>query len=395
MNGSIVPKPQKTYKIVVHQARFPARHFAGGRGASTIPVMFTLLQSSAKGRRGVLTTAHGTVQTPVFMPVATGGAMRGVTLEDLVALQSEILLCNTYHLHLRPGEKVVGDAGGLHGFLDWNGSILTDSGGFQVFSLKAIREITDAGVKFQSHLDGSPLFIGPEESIRIQWDLGADIIMCFDECPPSTADRAHQEDAVRRTLAWAERCRAIHDALKAERPTRTPPLLFGIVQGGLQRDLREHCARELVAIGFDGYAVGGLAVGETEEQMYEVLDWVCPLLPADKPRYLMGVGRIEQLHAAVAKGIDMFDCVLPMREARHGTIYTMKGEKLRITGNAFITDHSPIDPDSPAPTSRAHKRSYLSHLLRSEERYGETLACLQNLGVTLENMRRLRDELSA
>ena len=357
--------------------------------------MFTLLHTGPRGRRGTLTTGHGTVQTPVFMPVATGGAMRGVTLEDLVALRSEILLCNTYHLHLRPGEAVVAGAGGLHGFLDWGGSILTDSGGFHVFSLKAIRTITDDGVHFQSHLDGSPLFIGPEESIRIQWDLGADIIMCFDECPPSTADRAHQEAAVARTIAWAKRCRALHDRLKTERPERTPPLLFGIVQGGLERDLREQCARELVGIGFDGYAVGGLAVGETENQMYEVLDWVCPLLPVEQPRYLMGVGRLEQLYAAVERGIDMFDCVLPMREARHGTIYTINGEKLRITGSTFIDDHTPIDADSPAPTSRVHKRSYLSHLLRSNERYGETLACLQNLAVMLEHMRRLREELSA
>jgi queuine tRNA-ribosyltransferase len=349
---------------------------------------------------------HGDIPTPVFMPVATGGAMRGVTLEDLPVLGADVLLCNTYHLHLRPGEQTVAEAGGLHHFIGWDKPILTDSGGFQVFSLKDIREITDAGVKFSSHLDGSPLFLGPEEAITIQWKLGSDIIMCFDECPPSTAPRAAQVAAVDRTLRWAKECKRVHEEMKrrSSANTSTPsfpskpsqrsapsfPLLFGIVQGGLERDLREKCAQELIAIGFDGYAVGGLAVGETEDEMMSILDAVCPILPTDKPRYLMGVGRLHQIREAVAKGIDMFDCVLQMREARHGTIYLSNGTKIRIVNAEFSKDHSPIDLHSPAPTSRFHTKAYLNHLLRSNERYGETLACLQNLAVTFDVMKNLR-----
>lgn len=362
--------------------------------------MFTLERTSPAGRRGIVRTMHGAIPTPIFMPVATGGAMRGVTLEELDTLGADILLCNTYHLHVRPGEEVVRDAGGLHRFIGWNKPILTDSGGFQVFSLEAIREITDAGVKFQSHLDGSPLFIGPEESIRIQWALGSDIIMCFDECPPSTAPREQQIAAVERTLKWARVCKDVHKELKASSDSSESsessvrhPLLFGIVQGGLEPDLRAHCARELINIGFDGYAVGGLAVGETEDQMMQILDVVCPLLPEDKPRYLMGVGKIPQLIEAVGKGIDMFDCVLPTREARHGNVYLSSGEKLRITGASYQRDFSPIDADSPAPTSREHSKAYLSHLLRTGERYGETLACMQNLAVTIQAMKTLRETI--
>lgn len=364
--------------------------------------MFTLHNTSPLCRHGTVHTMHGDIPTPVFMPVATGGAMRGVTLEDLHVLGADVLLCNTYHLHLRPGEQTVADAGGLHHFIGWDKPILTDSGGFQVFSLKDIREITDAGVKFSSHLDGSPLFLGPEEAITIQWKLGSDIITCFDECPPSTAPRAAQVAAVDRTLRWAKECKRVHDEMKtksartAKKTTNidapSHPLLFGIVQGGLERDLREKCAQELITIGFDGYAVGGLAVGETEDEMMNILDAVCPILPTDKPRYLMGVGRLHQIREAVAKGIDMFDCVLQMREARHGTIYLSDGTKIRIVNAEFSKDYSPLDPHSPAPTSRSHTKAYLNHLLRSNERYGETLACLQNLAVTFEEMRKLRSE---
>jgi queuine tRNA-ribosyltransferase len=358
--------------------------------------MFELLSSSALGRRGRLKTAHGVLESPFFMPVGTAGAMKGVTHEDLLALGSQILLCNTYHLHLQPGDDVVEEAGGLHQFIGWEKPILTDSGGFQVFSLRTISKITEKGVDFRSHLDGSPLFIGPEESMRIQQRLGSDIIMAFDHCPPSTAPRAEILEAVDRTLRWAKKCKEVHqqfcDQLSSDAPR---PLLFGIVQGGVERDLREKCAQELQAIGFDGYAVGGLAVGETEDEMYGVLDAVCPLLPKDRPRYLMGVGRIEQMRAAVAKGIDMFDCVLPMREARHGTLYLSDGSRVRITSAPYRRDHSIIDPDSPAVTSRKHLKSYLCHLLRSKERLGESLACLQNLGITLESMRKLRGEMDA
>ncbi|NOS67430.1 MAG: tRNA guanosine(34) transglycosylase Tgt [Candidatus Peribacteraceae bacterium] len=349
--------------------------------------MFELHKSTSLGRRGVLYTAHGAIQSPFFMPVGTCGAMKGLTHQDLLDLGAQILLCNTYHLHLQPGETVVEEAGGIHDFIGWQKPVLTDSGGFQVFSLKAISKITEDGVHFQSHLNGDALFLGPEESIKIQHALGADIIMCFDHCPPSTAPRAEQEAAVGRTVRWAKECKRVHQELGSH------ALLFGIVQGGLEKDLRETCAREIVSIGFDGYAIGGLAVGETEEEMYRILDVVCPLLPEDKPRYLMGVGRIDQMKTAIGKGIDMFDCVLPMREARHGTIYLSSGEKIRIVNAEYRHDHSAIDPESPSPLGRLHKKSYLHHLLRANERLGETIACSQNLGITLEMYRNLRSEL--
>lgn len=357
--------------------------------------MFTLTKTTKHGRLGTLTTPHGAVETPVFMPVATAGAMKGVTLPDLETLGATMLLSNTYHLHLSPGEATVKRHGGLHGFLHWNKPILTDSGGFQVFSLKGLRTITDDGVTFQSHRDGSKHFIGPKEAMRIQHALGSDIRMCFDECPPSTADRKTQVAAVERTLRWAAACKKEHVRLLKGARGKKKPLLFGIVQGGLEQDLRERCARELVGIGFDGYAVGGLAVGETPEEMYRVLDWVCPLLPEDTPRYLMGVGRIEQLREAVKRGIDMFDCVLPMREGRHGTVYLSLTKKVRMQKAAFLKDGSPVDRSSPSPLSRRHSKAYLSHLLRLGERYGETIACMQNLGLTLKSMAALRATIRA
>lgn len=355
--------------------------------------MLELIATTPSGRRGRLATAHGVIETPFFMPVGTAGAMKGITHAELLSLGAQVLLSNTYHLHLQPGEDVIEEAGGLHEFIGWNKPMLTDSGGFQVFSLRTISDITERGVDFRSHLDGSPLFIGPEESMRIQHKLGADIIMCFDQCPPSTAPRTEIVEAVDRTLRWAVECKKWHEKLSSEHGRKM--LLFGIVQGGTERDLREKCAQELQAIGFDGYAVGGLAVGETEDEMYGVLDAVCPLLPEDKPRYLMGVGRIEQLKASVAKGIDMFDCVLPMREARHGTVYLSDGSRVRITGAAYRRDHSILDPHSPSSLSRIHKKSYLSHLLRSGERLGETIACMQNVGITCETMRELRSKMDA
>lgn len=353
--------------------------------------MFSLLKETSIGRRGTISTPHGPIETPVFFPVGTGGAMRGITLEELRTLKAPVLLCNTYHLHLQPGEAIVEEAGGLHKFINWDKPILTDSGGFQVFSLESIRKIEAHGVHFQSHLDGSPLFLGPEEAMTIQHKLGSDIIMCFDQCPPSTAPRNDQEDAVDRTLRWAKECKQHHERLKKERGTS--PLLFGIVQGGLEKDLRQKCAEELVAIGFDGYAVGGLAVGETENEMYDVLDFVCPFLPKDKPRYLMGVGRIEQHKRAVAAGIDVFDCVLPMREARHGKLYLSDGTSIKIEKATFAHDHSIIDADSPSPLSRVHTKSYLNYLFRANERSAETIACMQNLGLTLKAMERLRGEI--
>ncbi len=356
------------------------------------PRVFHLDASTPLGRRGRIDTAHGAIDTPVFFPVATDGAMRGLSLEDTRALGSLVLLCNTYHLHLQPGESIVEAAGGLHEFIGWDGPILTDSGGFQVFSLQDLLTIEEHGVRFQSHLDGSPLFLGPEQAMRIQHALGSDIIMCFDQCPPSTAARSVQVEAVDRTIRWAKECKQWHQKLKQEHGNN--PLLFGIVQGGLERDLREKCAQELIAIGFDGYAVGGLAVGETEDEMYGVLDVVCPILPENKPRYLMGVGRTGQHREAVKRGIDLFDCVLPMREARHGKIHLSDGSTINILNSEYRTDHSFIDPLSPSPMSRTHKKSYLAHLFRAKERYAETIACMQNLAVTLDGMRMLRESIT-
>lgn len=353
--------------------------------------MFTLEKTTLTGRKGVITTAHGKIQTPVFLPVATAGAMKGITFADLKAMDADMLLCNTYHLHLAPGEATVKKAGGLHSFIGWDKPILTDSGGFQVFSLEAIRKISDDGVEFRDHRSGALHFIGPKEAMQIQHALGADIIMCFDECPSSTADRTTQMKAVQRTLLWAKICKAEH--VKISKKKENPPLLFGIVQGGLEKDLRQHCTQELIKIGFDGYAIGGLAVGETEKQMYDVLDYVIPLLPQDKPRYLMGVGERRQLKAAIAKGIDMFDCVSPMREARHGNVWLSDGTKLRIRRADYASDHTPIDPHSPAATSRLHTKAYLRHLMQIGERYGETIACLQNMAVTLKMMKDLKTDI--
>jgi len=373
--------------------------------------VFTLKKQGKYGRLGTLRTPHGEIPTPVFMPVATAGAMKGITLGDLESLGADMLLCNTYHLHLSPGEKVVEAVGGLHAFTGWKKPILTDSGGFQVFSLQGIRTITKEGVHFKDHRSGALHFLGPKEAMRIQHALGADIIMCLDECPPSTAARGNQITAVDRTLHWAKECKKEHEKLlKKPKKPRSPkiigsssvssaslvssPLLFGIVQGGLEPDLRKKCAEELIAIGFDGYALGGLAVGETPEEMYDVLKLICPLLPATAPRYLMGVGDLGQMKEAIRLGIDFFDCVAPMREARHGNVWLSDGTKLRIRRSEYIRDSSPIDPKSPTPIGRTHMRSYLHHLLQIGERYGETIACLQNMAVTLETIRSIRKKIA-
>jgi len=355
--------------------------------------MFKLLNESDSGRRGTIQTAHGDIQTPFFMPVATAGVMKGITNDHLLDLGAQILLCNTYHLHLQPGDSIVEAAGGLHSFISWEKPILTDSGGFQVYSLRKTNDITDEGVQFRSHINGDELFLGPDESMAIQHALGADIIMVFDECPPSTSERSVIESAVDRSLRWAQRCKDLNEEHKKK--TGKLPLLFGIVQGGLHRDLREKCAEELIAIGFDGYAIGGLAVGESEADMLSMVETVCPILPKDQPRYLMGVGEVNQLRACVQRGIDMFDCVLPMRIARHGTVLLSDGGSLRITNSEYKTDHTPIDPESLSPLSRNHSRSYLCHLMRAKERMGETIAQMQNMAVTLKVMQDLRSEIEA
>jgi len=357
--------------------------------------MFTLKRETPMGRSGTILTPHGDLRTPAFLPVATAGAMKGLTHEDLLSLGADILLCNTYHLILYPGSHAIEMAGGLHHFLSWEKPILTDSGGFQVFSLRKLRRLDRDAVTFTSPRDGSLLTLTPEDAMQMQHALGADIIMCLDECPPSTASRKEIEKAVERTLRWALLCKKEHERRKkkSQRSAHSFPLLFSVVQGGLDHTLRRKCAEELIAIGFDGYAVGGLAVGESEEEMLDVLRTVCPLLPEARPRYLMGVGVIEQLEKCVALGIDMFDCVLPMRIGRHGTVLLSDGSSLRITNAEFKDAHVAIDGDSPCPEGRKYLRSFLHHLVKTGERLGETIACKQNMAVTLEAMRKLRDKI--
>lgn len=319
---------------------------------------------------GRLYTPHGAVDTPVFMPVGTQGTVKGLSPEEVAETGAQIVLCNTYHLYLRPGSDVVREAGGLHRFMAWNGPILTDSGGFQVFSLAALRRIQDDGVWFRSHIDGSAHFIGPVESMRIQEDLGSDIAMVFDECPPYPATREQVEQAVRRTLAWARVCRDVH-----RRPDQA---LFGIVQGGVYRDLREACARELVALDFPGYAIGGLSVGEPRELLFETLAWTVAALPREKPRYLMGVGTPEDMIDAIAAGVDMCDCVFPTRVARHGTVFTRTG-RIALRNAAYARDFTPLDPECDCYTCRTFTRAYVRHLLKANELLGARLASYHNL----------------
>lgn len=332
-------------------------------------------------RLGVLSTPHGEVETPLFMPVGTQATVKTLTPDNLYEIGTGIILANTYHLYLRPGPEIVRKAGGLHRFMNYRGPILTDSGGFQVFSLAALRKISDEGVQFASHLDGSSHFLSPEKSIAIQEALGADIIMCFDECPPYPSDHDHVAEAVRRTSQWAERCRAVH-----KRPDQS---LFGIVQGGVYPELRLRSARELIEMDFPGYAIGGLSVGESKEEMYPILDLMNSVLPADKPRYLMGVGTPEDLLEGVARGVDMFDCVMPTRIARHGAAYTAHG-RLNIKNAAFAEDFGPLDPECGCRVCREYSRAYLRHLVKSNEILGLILLSYHNVYFLVQLMRDIR-----
>ena len=332
-------------------------------------------------RAGVLATPRGEIPTPVFMPVGTLGTVKAMSPEELEEVGARIILCNTYHLYLRPGADVVREAGGLHAFTGWNRPILTDSGGFQVYSLAGLRRIADDGVWFRSHLDGSAHFLGPREATKIQEDLGADIAMCFDECAPYPASREEVEMAVQRTLAWARVCREVH--------TRPDQALFGIVQGGLHKDLREACARALVDLDFPGYAIGGLSVGEAKADMYEMTEWTARFLPPDKPRYLMGVGAPEDLVEGIARGVDMFDCVLPTRSARHGSVFTWSG-RITIRNAEFARDFTPLDPECGCYTCRRFTRAYIRHLLKSNEILGMRLTTYHNLAFLIDLVGRAR-----
>lgn len=344
---------------------------------------FTLKASGGpvSPRRGVLTTPHGTIETPVFMPVGTQGSVKGMSPHELVEMGASIILGNTYHLYLRPGTEVVREAGGLHRFMGWNGAILTDSGGFQVFSLAQLRRVEEEGVWFRSHLDGSAHFIGPEESIRIQEALGSDIAMAFDECPPYPCDAEPLRRAVERTLRWARRCREAH--------RRDDQALFGIVQGGVDRALREACAQELIELDFPGYAIGGLSVGEPKELMYQAIEWTNAVLPQERPRYLMGVGTPEDLLNGIARGVDMFDCVLPTRNARHGNVFTAQGN-ISVKSARYARDFTPLDPECGCYVCRHFTRAYIRHLLKANELLGLRLTTYHNLAFLLRLMEEAR-----
>jgi len=345
--------------------------------------MFSVGQADrgTSARVGTITTAHGLVETPTFMPVGTLGPVKGIDPQDLEALGFGLMLNNAYHLYLRPGHKVVAEMGGLHRFTGWPGAILTDSGGFQIFSLAKLCKVTDDGVSFQSHLDGSTHFITPETAIEIEEALGADIIMAFDQCVALPAERDVVRDAVRRTTLWAKRCQASR--------RRTDQALFGIVQGGLDRELRAASAKDLVALDFDGYAVGGLSVGESKNDMYTMLDTTVPELPSSKPRYLMGVGMPENLIEGVARGIDLFDCVVPSRHGRTGWLFTSSGRVL-IKQARYLRDEQPIDPACGCPICARYSRAYLHHLYNVKEMLASRLNTIHNLWYFSEFMRRMR-----
>ena len=342
--------------------------------------MYKLLTKDGMAKRGEFETVHGTIQTPVFMNVGTVGAIKGaVSTDDLRTIGTQVELSNTYHLHVRTGDKLIKQFGGLHKFMGWDKPILTDSGGFQVFSLSGLRKIKEEGVYFQSHIDGHHIFMGPEESMQIQSNLGSTIAMAFDECPSSRADRTYIQNSVDRTTRWLERCKKKMQELNSLPDTVNPhQMLFGINQGGVFADIRIEHAKRISEHDLDGYAVGGLAVGETHDEMYYILDEVVPYLPENKPTYLMGVGTPANIIEAVDRGIDFFDCVYPSRNGRHGHVYTHHG-KLNLFNKKFELDPRPIEEGCQCPACRTYSRAYIRHLLKAKEMLGMRLCVLHNL----------------
>ena len=342
--------------------------------------MYKLLTKDGMAKRGEFETVHGTIQTPVFMNVGTVGAIKGaVSTDDLRTIGTQVEVSNTYHLHVRTGDKLIKQFGGLHKFMGWDKPILTDSGGFQVFSLSGLRKIKEEGVYFQSHIDGHHIFMGPEESMQIQSNLGSTIAMAFDECPSSRADRTYIQNSVDRTTRWLERCKKKMQELNSLPDTVNPhQMLFGINQGGVFADIRIEHAKRISELDLDGYAVGGLAVGETHDEMYYILDEVVPYLPENKPTYLMGVGTPANIIEAVDRGIDFFDCVYPSRNGRHGHVYTHHG-KLNLFNKKFELDPRPIEEGCQCPSCRTYSRAYIRHLLKAKEMLGMRLCVLHNL----------------
>ena len=342
--------------------------------------MYELLKKDGMAKRGRFHTVHGTIETPVFMNVGTAAAIKGaVSTDDLRQIKTQVELSNTYHLHVRPGDEIVKKMGGLHRFMNWDKPILTDSGGFQVFSLASLRKIKEEGVHFHSHIDGRKIFMGPEESMQIQSNLGSTIAMAFDECPSSRADRTYIQNSVDRTTRWLERCKKKMQELNSLPDTVNPhQMLFGINQGGIFADIRIEHAKRISELDLDGYAVGGLAVGETHDEMYYILDEVVPYLPENKPTYLMGVGTPANIIEAVDRGIDFFDCVYPSRNGRHGHVYTYHG-KLNLFNKKFELDPRPIEEGCQCPACRTYSRAYIRHLLKAKEMLGMRLCVLHNL----------------
>lgn len=356
--------------------------------------MLKVIKKEGNARRCEFVTVHGTVQTPAFMNVATCGAIKGaVSALDLKDIHCQVQLCNTYHLHLRPGDENVKTLGGLHKFTRWDGPILTDSGGFQVFSLAKLRNIKEEGVYFSSHIDGRKIFMGPEESMRIQSNLGSTIAMAFDECVENPAKYDYAKKSCERTARWLERCKVEHDRLNALPDAVNPhQLLFGINQGCTFDDLRVEHMKEIAKLDLDGYAIGGLAVGEPKEDMYRIISAVEPYMPADKPRYLMGVGTPGNIIEGVSRGVDLFDCVMPSRNARHGHLFTWKGI-INLNNAKYALDESPIDDECDCPTCRNFSRAYVKHLLKSKEMLGMRLAVMHNLHFYNTLMERIREAI--
>ena len=358
--------------------------------------MYELLKKDGMAKRGRFHTVHGTIETPVFMNVGTVAAIKGaVSTDDLREIKTQVELSNTYHLHVRPGDQVIKQLGGLHKFMNWDKPILTDSGGFQVFSLAGLRKIKEEGVHFHSHIDGKKIFMGPEESMQIQSNLGSTIAMAFDECPSSVADREYMENSVARTTRWLERCKKEMARLNSLPDTiNKNQLLFGINQGGIYEDIRVEHAKTIAQMDLDGYAVGGLAVGESHEEMYRILDAVVPHLPDNKPTYLMGVGTPANILEAVDRGVDFFDCVYPTRNGRHGHVYTNHG-KLNLFNAKYELDNRPIEEGCQCPACRSYSRAYIRHLLKAKEMLGMRLCVLHNLYFYNTMMEEIRDAIDA
>ncbi len=351
---------------------------------------FEVKQKDRIARSGLIGTTRGMISTPAFMPVGTQGTVKAMSPDELREIGSDIILCNTYHLYLRPGHDIIEEIGGLHKFINWPAPILTDSGGFQVFSLSSLRKIHEEGVEFRSHLDGSLHFLGPEMAMEVQCALGSDIAMAFDECTPYPAEYEYAVKSLELTTRWAGQCKEFLDKKRRNSEVQKElPSLFGIIQGGMYKDLRKRSLEELVEIGFDGYAAGGLSVGEPKEEMYDIIESIGPLMPADHPRYLMGVGDLRDVLVAVENGFDMFDCVMPTRNARNGTLFTSEG-RISIKRTEFRADPAPLDPDCNCYTCRNFSRAYLRHLFLAKEILSMRLNTIHNLHFYLAFFRKMR-----